>query len=430
MKDYREYIQNCLFKGERVQYVYAKHCRQAILEQLYEISEGKYEEDPEGKADAEESAEAGNPEGKADAEESAEAGDPEGKAAAEEIPDGQLMLWVLQKNEIIEKGIYHYNKPDSDLLVCASPALMAMILGEYKLARKISETDLEAMKQDTALEILQDEKGPHLGGSEIRFCEACLLCSDMEPEETAYFMEQGMFDLERYVNPENSFFSKVYLHGDQKQSGAYIVKMMERLKHQENVCEIFKGFKLLLVCYVMINKIDIGNADFWKNAYELYDKDEEWNELTVFAHKILHEKYDVKKDILEKQYRILPCIDAHFRHTDYLRVDSAVEEYIRCILYWKETDNHTEFRNYLVTYLKAVQHFGGEETLGWKRLMLALLTKGDLTMLELGFQKQLLKDEWLEEYIEYFSQQKEGVWVLAYLIYKNWLIKERKNGNV
>lgn len=435
MKDYREYIQNCFFQGERVQYVYAKHCRQAILEQLYKISEGKQAEDPEEKAAAEENAVTEDSEEKAAAKENTATEDPEEKDVAEEIPDEQLMLWALKENEVIEKGIYRYNKPDSELLVCASPALMALILGEYKLAKKICEMDpksaSEAMKKGTALEILQDEKGLRLEGSEIRFCEACILCSDMEPEETVYFMEKGMFDLERYIDPENSFFSKVDLNEDQKQRGKYIVKMMERLKHQENVCEIFKGFKLLLVCYAMIKKIDIGNADFWKDVYELYDKDEEWNELTVFAHRILLKKLDVKKDILEKQYRLLTCIEEHFRHTDYLRVDSEVEDYIKYLLLYAETtENHAEFKNYLVIYFQTVQRFGGEETLEWKRLMLELLKKGDLTMLELGFQKQFLKEEWIAEYIEHLIHQKEGAWVLTYLIYKNWLVKEKKNGNV
>ena len=39
VEDYRDYIQKCLLNGERVQYMYEEHGRQAILEKLRRISE-------------------------------------------------------------------------------------------------------------------------------------------------------------------------------------------------------------------------------------------------------------------------------------------------------------------------------------------------------------------------------------------------------
>lgn len=397
MEDYRDYIQKCLLNGERIQYVYEEHGRQAILEKLRRISKNL--------------------------------GLAEGQST-KEMGDEQSMLWVLPEDEVIEKGIYHYNKPDTELLVCAPPALMAMILGEYKLAKKICEIVSRSYENDTAIEILQDNRGPLLGGSEFRFCEACLLCSDMEPEETIFFKENGMFAIELYWDYERAFFSKLYLHGDQKQTWKYTFKMMERLRKQESVCEIFQDYKFLIIYFALIKKMDMSNSDFWKDIYGLFSQVEQRNAITEFVHQIWLKQMDVIHDVRSKEYRIIPCIKEHFRHVDYLSVDGGVEEYVAYIIKKIDACEETEFRHYCVTYFETVQWFGGEESSGWRKIMFELFNKKDFTLIELGFQNHLLKEEWIEEYIEYFISQKNYTWILPYLIQKNWLIKEKTNGNI
>lgn len=397
VEDYRDYIQKCLLNGERVQYMYEEHGRQAILEKLRRISENL------------------------------ELGE---EQVTKEPEDEQAMLWVLPEDEVIEKGIYHYNKPDTELLVCAPPALMALILGEYKLAKKIYEKFSRSYENDTAIEILQDNRGPLLGGSEFRFCEACLLGIDMEPEETIFFKEKGMFEIELYWDSENAFFSKVCLHGNQKQTWQCIFKMMERLRKQEIVCEIFRDYKFLFICFALIKKMDMNNNDFWKDIYGLFSKVEERNVITEFIHRIFLMKIDVIHDVMSKEYRIIPCIEEYFRHADCLLLDGSVGEYIAHFIKNIDAGGENEFRNYCVTYFETVQWFGGEDSAELRKIMFDLINQKDFRLIELGFQKHLLREEWIEEYIEYFISQKNHTWILPYLIQKNWLIKEKTDGNI
>lgn len=398
MEDCRGYIEKCLSNGERIQYVYEEHCREAILEQLKEMSELSRMVDMQ---------------------------------LVKEEEEDQVMLWVLPEDEVIEKGMYHYNKPDAELLVCAPPALMAVVLGEYGLAQKICELTPRKYENDIAFEVLQDRQGPHLDGGKYRFCEVCMLSADMGREETAYFREMGMFELLLYEERENSFFSKVCIHGDEKRSWKCLLKVMERVRNQDEVCESFQHFMMLLLWYAFLQEMDINNPDFWKGVYSVFSEAEQWEAVVDFMHRYMVVRGKIMKDIGAQERRILACIEEHFRHRDCLIADGYVEMYIKKIIELIDRwYGNIEIRQYLITYFVAVKRFGGNSIEGWREEMFDLFEMKDFTLIELAFQNHLLREEWLEEYIAYFIKQKKYTLILPYLIQKNWLFKENADENV
>lgn len=397
MEDYREYREQCIANGERIQYVYEEHCREAILEQLIEMSKIA------GVSDMH---------------------------IMQEEADTSEMLWVLLKDEVIEKGIYSINRPDTELLIYAPPALMALLIGEYGLARKLCDLEMRDCREDIAIEVLQDNRGPLLHGGKYRFCEACLLSSDMLLEETLYFDQKGFFDDSAYYTSENSFLKNVYLHGEGKQAWKYIYKAIQRVTIQKNECETLECYMVLFTWYALLKQMDTDNDDFWKDLYGLFSEVEQWNKLTGIIHGLLFRYYGPKNDIETMVCKLIPCVEEHFRHVDYLCMDGYVEEYMEYIIGDNKKVESLKNKKYTIRYFGAIKQFRGEYTKEWRELVFKLFNKRDLELLELAFQNHILKKECITEYIEYFITQKEYSWILAYLIQKNWLIKEKANGNI
>lgn len=397
MEDYREYRERCIANGERIQYVYEEHCREAILEQLMEMSKI--------------------------------AGVPDLHIVQEE-EEIQEMLWVLLKDEVIEKGIYSINRPDTELLVYAPPAFMALLIGEYGLAKKLCDLEMRNCREDIVIEVLQDDRGPLLHGGKYRFCEACLLSSDMPLEETLYFSQNGFFDVSVYHSSEASFLKNIYLHGECRQSWRYLYKAIQRIEIQKKECEILKGYIVLFIWYALLKQMDMENEDFWKDLYGLFSDAEQWNELTGIIHGLLKRYYSTENVIKIMVCKLIPCVEEHFRHVDYLNMDGYVEEYMDYIIGKIGKGENIKNKKYIIRYMRAVKQFRGEYTAGWRTIVFKLFKKRDLELLELAFQNHFLKKEYITEYIEHFLLQKEYSWILPYLVQKNWLAKENANGNI
>jgi len=393
MKAYREYIENCLLNSEKVEYAYEEHCRQVVLEQLIRLSEMPQD------------------------------------GLIGETDEEQDLLCVFLENEMIEKGMHRNNRPKEELIICAPPALMAVILGEYKLAQKLCERTARHYEDDTAIEILQDHRGPLLKTSQFRFCEACLLSSDMETEESDYFVDKGMFAITLYCDNEKGFFSKLILYGDDKQILDCLLKMMDRVIKQQGIRNSFPASIGLLVCFALRKEIDRKVADFWKDVYGTLHEVEHWNFIIQFTHCYLMVHCNALVDIQSGGNRVLPCIEEYFRHMDCMPMDGYVKNYIDRLIKFNASGKK-ELRDYCRTYFKTVKRFGSEVNLEWKILMFTLLRKKDLTLAELGFRNAFLKEEWIEEYIEFFFLQKEHSLILPYLIQKKWALKEKLNGNI
>ena len=394
MEDCRQYIEGCLLNGERISYVHEKNSREAILLQLKEISELS------GMSDLQLLRE---------------------EAAKE-------MIWVLLKNEKIERGMYCHNKPDAELVVCAPAALMAVILGEYELAKRICEIEERNYENDTAFEVQQDYNGPHLKGGKYRFCEACVLSCDMEWEETVYFMGKGMFDISLYEEQGNGFFSDVCMHGSKMQMWEYIYKMMKRLSQQLELYETFQALIFLLMWFALLREIDKDNVNFWNCIYGLFSEEEQWILITEFIHGRWFQ--DIRNSTIVRRSRILACTEEHFKHMDYLPMDGHIRKYAEYLVRQISEVGDAQARECCRDYFLTVKQFAGKQEAEWKELMLALLRSKDLPLIELGFQNCLLNKEWIAEYIDYFMGKKDYSWILSYLIQKSWSIKEIENGNI
>lgn len=395
MENYREYMESCRLNGERMPYLYEEHKREQVLKQLKELL---WEAQSEREINFE-----------------------------REEPLWQELLWILEEGEELEKGFYSCNTPDSELVVVASPALMALLMGEYDLSIELCKAGLCGDKNDIASELKQEGKISFLGGGSIRFCEACLLCFDMSVEQLDFFRRKKFFERVNFGHENNCRFLENYLFMDKKKEWGQLYRVLGSIKTRGVAYGNPGDLLMLILWYALCEQMDEDNSMFWTKLCELFKETEVFEVIPYMLHEYTRVYFGCLKEWVEQE-RLLRGMEEYFRHAETIDI-RYIGNYISEILL-DECICRKTFRKHGRDYFSVVKKIEGEVTGEWWKDMLKLLKTRDFPLIELAFKSGFLKEDCLDTYIQYFSTQKDYAGIIPYLIYKRWSGKESANGSI
>lgn len=384
MKKYKEYIESCLMNGGKLECSHEQHCREKVLEKLIELSETGITTDEE-------------------------------KHMREETGISEL-LWIIEDGEIQEKGLYSWNKPDGGLLVIASPALMAILMGEYEIGIELCEKGMWGDRNDIASEFGLEGCNCLPVGSSIRFCEACLLCRDMTKEQIAYFGEREFLDGPNLWRENGDQFSDIRFFVNKQVVWDSLYQVLQRVKEYGRTYEEVEDIILLILWYALRQGMDKDNPVFWLKLCILFANTEMSHTIPQALHGYAKAYYVGAVNHYEEQYRLLNGMDMYFRYAEAVDFQ-YIDHYISDIILTK-CRREERLMSFRKVYFSTMKKIEGEVTILWLNHMLELLKTKEISLLEQAFQSGFLRDDCIENYISHLIPLKEYAGIIIYLIHR------------
>lgn len=285
------------------------------------------------------------------------------------------LLLFLKREEVLERGIYSWNRPDMDLAIVAPPPLMALILGEYSLAARLCEIcDLPTHKMMVD-EMYQEGNRSFVGGGHYGFCEACLFSSDMSLEEKQFFHQIGGYESRDSEEHELGFMEGFQFH----QRGAVSQKLLQTFLEEpdseqiselwkpiievQNLQELFQDTSKLIsgiVQYALRMKLDIWDVNFWEKLFKMFSKKEAHHIIVDAMHGYMRNMESWQRLPQENEELALKCLKVYFRYEDSLPMEGEVEAFLSDCLYKADyMAPGGKCRQYMEQYLRAVKNYGG-----------------------------------------------------------------------
>lgn len=396
LESYREYMESCRLNGERMPYSYEEYNREQVLKRLKELLwEAQFGREVNFER---------------------------------EEPLWQEFLWMLEEGEAMEKGFYGCNTPDSELVVVASPALMALLMGDYDLSIALCKAGMYGDVNDIASELKQEGKISFLGGGSIRFCEACLLCFDMSVEQIDFFRRKGFFERANFWRENNSRFLENYLFVDKQKEWEYLHRVLRNIKAHGEAYGESGNMLMLILWYALCEEMDENNPSFWTRLCELFAETEGFGGIPYMLHEYTRVYFGCLNKECTEQERLLRGMEEYFRHAETIDI-RYIEDYVSEILLG-ECICRKSIRKQGRDYFSVVKKIEGEVTREWLKDMLTLLKTRDFPLLEQAFRSGFLREDCVDAYIQHFSTQKDFAGIISYLMCKRWNGKENVNGFV
>jgi len=371
-ENYRDMLYLARLTGEAVKLPYEAHCREALLEELRGRllpGEWGYEE-----------------------------------PYMREETEHEDLLWLLNREEVLEKGIYSWNRPTVDLAIVAPPALMALIMGEYELAVKLSERGGPPSWKNRVEELYQDRGRSGIGGGCYSFGEACLLSMDMPVSEKLFFWQKGYYDVENIFLEEPALWSELQLHRDGQKGEEDFWNIMKEIKTLGEIFEDTRELFVPAIEYALNVDMDWKCGQFWEKIYELFPSKEEHIVIVEVLHRYFVNLCSAESTSLQYEERVLAGVQAYFQYEDSLLMQEGVERYllerITMVSYMQGC-----WRICLEQYLDVVKCFEGTIGKGWQQGMYELLKRGDEKWFHLGFKSGFLRKDCIKEYVDYLLQE-------------------------
>lgn len=372
-ENYRELLSWGRTSGEAVVLPYSEHCREAILEELQGrlvTAETGYE-DPYMREEAEH----------------------------------EDMLWMLNREEVLEKGIYSWNRPMADLLIVAPPALMALIMGEYELAVKLNEHENLPYWKNRVEELYQDRGRSGIGGGQYSFGEACLLSIDMPVSVKLFFWQRGYYDEKNIFLDEKVLLSEAQFHRTGQKAEDDFWNIMKEIRNLGEMFEDTRELFILALEYALRTEKDRRYKLFWERLYQTFETGEEHHIIVEVMHRYfvnLGNECGGLSSVIEK--RVLAGLQVYFKYEDSLFMGEGVEKYLLNRM-TGDVFRRSIWKSYLEQYLNIVKGFIGPVTEGWQQGMYELLESEDENLILDGFKCGYLKTECILEYIEFLIQE-------------------------
>lgn len=406
---YREELEINRMLGQAMQVPYGEHCKEVLLGQMRSRIEP------------------------------AERGYEEPFMREESICEDMLLF--LKREEVLERGIYSWNRPNMDLIIVAPPPLMAFILGEYALALRLCELCDMPVRKMLVDEMYQDGDRSFIGGGQYGFAEACLFSEDMSFEEKQFFYQRGCYEGVVTVGNGLGFMEGFQFHQgggslgelwhlrSEKAAQMLAEEIWRPIQAVQNLEKLFGTSQKLLtgvIKYALSMKLDRDDVEFWDKLYVMFREKEEHYIIVDAMHDYFRDAGSWEKFSPECEERVVKGLQAYFRYEETIPMQGAVEAFLLERLY---TEAYVALdgkgRNYMERYLSAVKRYSGEVSSFWQQGMYDLLEQRDVQWLRLGIQSGFLKVDCIKDYIEYillehFRQGKGYSEFISRLIQLKW----------
>ena len=245
MPEYRKILVECREKGKAMPFQGEGFTRDAVLKQIQEYAEG------------------------------------DGEVSRE-------LLWILEKEEKLERGMYQWNRPSVDLAIVATPVVMALVLEEYELAQKCCEKEYFRCEEEWGEELYQSDGFSFIGGGSYSFFEAWMLCEEIPEDYMNYFSEKivpyitdctvKLWEGDRSVLQEFQFHRK----GQQLRDKQRPIEFLKKLRGINR--EAFLYFLPYVMEYILESRLDTEVNTLWQGVFEEFYE-------VVFALKREHRRY-------------------------------------------------------------------------------------------------------------------------------------------
>lgn len=384
---YDEQIMRWRVHGERMDLDYREHSREMVLKQLWEFLAGVEEDQP----------------------------------FMRESLNRKEFLWLLPEKEVVEKGIYGWNRPKVDLAIAAPPTLMAIVMGEYELAQRLSRIDETPKWLNKVRECYLNGTRAYLGGGRYSFFEACMLSDDMTTQERHVLLPEKMWPK---VSEYEIFLENFQFHRGERALMEDIWHPIISLHALIQGSEEKKGLIQLLTRFVIKIGADNVCGDFWERLYSMFSG--ECRELIVQAvHKYALYFIDSTNKLFHYEDRLLHSVEVFFRYERALYVSREVAGFIEKRLP-KDLNAQSRTVKFMMRYMNAVKQFEGTVTDIWWTGMIRIMESGSqgwiLRCLDNGF----LREECIPAYVEHLLQTKSGPGTIPLLIQRSWQSREEK----
>ena len=331
------------------------------------------------------------------------------------------LLWLLPQKEVVEKGIYRWNRPDVDLAIAAPPTLMAIVMGEYELAQRLSKSDATPKWLNRVKECYLNGTRAYLGGGTYNFFEACMLSDDMTAQEMHVLLPKNKWPK---VSEYGSFLEDFQFH---RGEGAFaediwhpIISLHALIQESEEK----KGLIQLLTRFVIKIGVDNVCGDFWERLYGMFTG--ECREQIVQAvHKYALYFSDSTNKLFYYEDRLLHSVEVFFRYEKELSVSREVAGFIEQRLP-EDLNEQSRAVKFMMRYMNAVKQFGGTVTDTWWTSMTRIMESCSLGWIRRCLDNGFLKEECIPVYVEYLFQIKSGTGIIPLLIQQSWRSREEK----